>query len=87
MFNIKGYREYQGNFKKKRNGEGTNYYENGNIHYQGEWVDDKCHGKGIGYHENGDIQYEGEWKDDKANGQGIYYEDGIKDYQGNFKRW
>ena len=32
-----------------------NYYENGNIHYQGEWVDDKCHGKGIGYHENGDL--------------------------------
>ena len=49
-------------------GNGKSYYENGNIEYDGEWVDE---GEWVGewvdgkfYYDNGKIRYDGDRKKD-----------------------
>ena len=39
---------FKGKYKnKKRNGKGKEYYENGNLRFEGEYINDKkCKGKG-----------------------------------------
>ena len=70
--------------KFKRNGEGIEYYKNGNIKYEGYFFDDKYDGGGIYYYENGD-RYCGEFKNGKQNGEGcIIYKDGSKTTKGKF---
>ena len=61
------------------------YHENGQIKYEGEWQNGKCHGQGKLYHENGQLRYEGEWQNSKYHGQGkLYYENGTLEHDGQF---
>ena len=65
----------------KKNGKGREYYKNGKIKYEGNFLDDKYEDKEAKfYYENGDL-YIGEFKNGKKKGNGIIYS--IK-YEGNF---
>ena len=63
---------YIGEIKHKlKNGKGKLYYSNGNIKYDGEFVDDKFEGYGKYIEENGRY-YIGKWKNNKMHGKGKY---------------
>ena len=49
-----------------RNGKGIEYYSNGNIKYEGDWVNDKFEGNGKYILENG-VYYIGEYKNGLKN--------------------
>ena len=51
------------------NGDGTYYYNNGDI-YVGEWKNGKKYGKGVFSWKSGDI-YEGNWVEGKRSGIGL----------------
>ena len=76
---------YIGLFKNGlKNGEGIEYYQNGNIKYEGEFVDDKFEGKGKYIFKNGE-SYKGDFKNGLFHGKGIYYyKDGNIRYAGDF---
>ena len=58
----------------KRNGKGIEYYEDGRIKYEGEFVDDEYDdNNGTFYYENGDI-YNGQFKNGKKNGDGCIFD-------------
>ena len=65
-------------------GTGKLYYKNGNIKYEGEFVDGKKEGNGKYIYENGKY-YSGQWLNDYRHGKGIlfYKNDNIK-YDGEF---
>ena len=58
----------------KRQGEGIEYYENGEIKYEGNFVNDEYDGEGKLYHKNGFI-YIGQFKNGKKSGFGCIYKD------------
>ena len=65
-----------------KHGKGIIYYKNGNIMYDGEYVNDKREGNGKYIYENGEY-YIGEWKNDLRHGKGIiYYKNGNIKYDG-----
>ena len=67
-----------------RNGYGILYYKNGNIMYEGDFVNDKAEGNGKYYWENGEY-YIGQFKNGLKHGKGIeYYANGNIKYEGNF---
>ena len=69
---------------KVKDGKGKEYYSNGNIKYDGEFINDKREGKGKFIWEDGEY-YIGEWKDALKHGKGIiYYSNGNIKYDGNF---
>ena len=73
--------EYKNN---KRNGKGKEYYKNGNIKYDGNFVNDKFAGDGKYILEDGEY-YIGQWLNDLKHGKGIvYYKNGTIKYDGNF---
>ena len=52
------------------NGEGIEYYRNGEIKYEGKFINGKWNGYGTEYYENGEFKREGnfsngEWKEEK----------------------
>ena len=55
-----------------KNGKGILYYSNGNIIYDGDWINDKKEGNGKYIDEDGKY-YIGEFKNDLQNGKGILY--------------
>ena len=69
----------------KRNGKGIEYYKNGDIKYEGNFVDDEYDGDdGCFHYENGDI-YIGQFKNGKRNGNGqIYDKDNNLKVEGEF---
>ena len=70
--------------KFKRNGEGIEYYRNGNPKYVGDFLNGKYDGEGKYYFENGDY-YVGEFKSGKKNGEGcIIYKYILKMIKGKF---
>ena len=56
----------------KRNGKGIVYYKNGNIKYEGDFINDKYEGEGKYIWEDGNY-YIGQWKSNLRNGNGILY--------------
>ena len=76
---------YIGQWKKDlKNGKGTLYYPNGNIQYEGDWVNNKKEGNGKYILEDGEY-YKGEWKNGSINGKGtLYYSNGNIQYEGDF---
>jgi len=80
--------QYNGQWENDfRNGEGTEYYENGNKKYEGRWKDGKEHGKGIEYYEDGKTKkYDGQWEKGEKHGEGIlYHENGNETYNGQWE--
>ena len=55
-----------------RHGKGIQYYENGDIMYEGNFVNDEPEGEGKSHNENGSY-YIGHFKNGMKNGKGIYY--------------
>ena len=76
---------YIGQFRNGlRNDKGILYYKNGNIKYDGEFVDDEFEGNGKYYYENGEY-YVGNWYKGSKGGKGkMYYKNrNIKCYYEN----
>lgn len=54
---------YDGELKNgERDGEGVQYYANGQIQYKGSWKEGTYNGKGTLYDENGEKLYSGKWE-------------------------
>ena len=67
-----------------RHGKGKMYYENGNILYDGDFIEDNEEGNGKYYYENGEY-YIGDWGNSLRNGTGkLYYKNGNLKYEGDF---
>ena len=76
---------YIGQFKDNlRNGKGTLYNKNGNIKYEGDWINNKKEGNGKYIYEDGNY-YIGQFKDNLRDGKGkVYLPNGIMIYDGIF---
>ena len=76
---------YIGGYKNNiPNGKGIKYYKNGNILYDGDWVNGKPEGNGKFIREDG-YYYIGQFKNGLRHGKGIiYYKDGKIMYDGDF---
>ena len=62
-WNGKGYNE-SGEISyefKNGTGTGTEFYDNGKLEFEGEYLNGKMHGKGKEYYNNGDLRFEGEY--------------------------
>ena len=68
----------------KTHGKGKLFYKNGNIKYEGDWINDEIEGNGKYYWEDGEY-YIGQFKNGLRNGKGIkYYSNGNIKYEGNW---
>ena len=66
------------------NGKGTLYFSDGNIIYDGEWLDDKYEGNGKLFNINGEY-YIGQFKNGLKHGKGKEYDkNGNIIYDGEF---
>ena len=76
---------YIGEFKNNiPNGKGIKYYKNGNILYEGDWVDGKPEGNGKFNREDGNY-YIGQFKKGLRNGKGTqFYPNGNIKYEGDY---
>ena len=76
---------YLGQFKNNLpNGKGIKYNSNGNIMYEGDFINGKYEGNGKCIFENGQY-YIGQWKNGLKNGKGtLYYKNGDVLYEGDF---
>ena len=67
-----------------KNGKGKVYYKNGNIKYDGGFVNDKYEGNGKYIYESGDY-YIGQFLNGLKHGKGKeYFKNGIIKYDGDF---
>ena len=58
------------------NGNGkTIEYENGEVLFEGEYINGEINGKGKEYYEDGKLKYEGEYLNGYRNGKGKEYSD------------
>ena len=76
---------YKGKFKNNLpNGKGIKYYSNGNIMYEGDFINGKFEGNGKFYYDDGDY-FIGKYKNDLRNGKGIlYYKNGNIMFEGEY---
>ena len=76
---------YIGEFRNNLpNGKGIKYYSNGNILYEGNFINGKFEGNGKYYYEDGDY-FSGEYKNGLRNGKGKeYYSNGNIKYEGDW---
>ena len=83
---IKEY-DYFGNlvFEGDKNGKGKEFYYNGKIKFEGEYLNRKKNGKGKEYNYDGYLIFEGEYTNGKKNGKGKEYDDnGILKFEGEY---
>ena len=76
---------YIGEFKNNiPNGKGIKYYSNGNILYEGDFINGKFEGNGKYFYDDGDY-FIGQYKNGLRNGKGIvYYSNGNIKFECNF---
>ena len=68
----------------KREGKGKMYYKNGDLMYEGDFINDKMEGNGKYIYEDG-IYYIGQFKNTKKTGKGKFYnKNGDLMYEGDF---
>ena len=73
--------EYKNNIP---NGKGIKYYTNGNILYEGEFINGKFEGNGKYIYDDGDY-FIGQYKNGLRNGKGtMYYSNGKIKYEGDW---
>ncbi len=68
----------------KLHGYGVLFDTNGNILYEGEFINGDMSGKGTLYSE-GKLVYKGQFYNNKFHGSGVLYQDGKITYQGQFE--
>ena len=67
-----------------KHGKGKIYYKNGDIKYDGDFVNDKYEGHGKYIYEDGKY-YIGQWLNGHKHGKGkVYYKNGDIKYDGDF---
>ena len=54
------------NIKWKRKRKGKEYYFDGKLKFEGEYLNGKRNGKGKHYYKNGNFEYEGEYLNEKG---------------------
>ena len=52
------------------NGYVKEYNDDGELIFEGKYLNDKRNGKGKEYYKNGELKFEGEYLNDKRNGKG-----------------
>ena len=70
-----------------KNGKGViiDYYKNGELKYEIDYLNGEKSGKGTEYYYNGELRYEGQYFNGEKNGKGKeYYNDGKLFYQGEY---
>ena len=79
------YKFYKGKYiVYETKGKGKEYF-NGELSFEGEYLNGKRNGKGKEYYENGNIKFEGEYLNGKRNGKGKkYYENGNIKFEGEY---
>ena len=50
---------------KNINGKGKEYYDEGRLEFEGEYLNGKRNGKGKEYYDNNNLKFEGEYLNDK----------------------
>ena len=71
-------------FNGLKNSKGIEYYKNGKIKYDGDWVIGKLEGNGKYFFEDDEF-YIGQWKNNLRHGKGIhYYKNGNIKYDGDW---
>ena len=71
---------------EKETEKGKEYYDNGNLKFEGEYLNEKKIGKGKYYYNNGKLQIEAEFKDNDFNGKVKKYdENGELEFDGEYK--
>ena len=68
----------------KKNGNGREFYDNGKLKYEGNYLEDEYDGNGEFHYENGEI-YIGQFKNGKKNGDGYIFKDNKEIKKGKFK--
>ena len=88
--NIENYKQISNRYKRykigERNGKGKEYYDNGKLIFEGEYINgERNKGIGIEYYDNGKIEYEGEYINGERNGKGKeYYDNGKLRFEGEY---
>ena len=74
-----------------RNEKKIEYYDNGYIRFEGEYLNGKRNGKWKEYNDNGNLEFDGEYLNGKRNGKGKEYDYNSKLlFEGEYlngKRW
>ena len=70
-FNIKGRKKFE---IKNGNGKIKEYNEDGELKFEGEYLNGKRNGKGKEYNFYGELIYEGEYLNGQRNGKGKEYD-------------
>ena len=70
-----------------KNGKAKEYYDNGQLSFEGEYLDGKRSGKGKEYNNDGEILFEGEYLDgNRWNDKCIEYNENY-DFQFEGEKW
>ena len=78
---IEAYKKKSGKYKKgKKNGEGKEYFYDGKLKFEGEYLNGKIW-NGKGYNKNGNMEFE--IKDGKGKGKEYYDNDKLK-FEGEY---
>ena len=87
-WNGKGFDESGNIIYELINGTGKvkEYYNEGELYFEGEYLNGKRNGKGKEYNDNGKLKFEGEYLKGKKNGKGKEYSeyDGKLTFEGEF---
>ena len=69
-----------------KNGKGIEYDDDGNLIFEGEYLNDERNGKGKEYYyDNGGLIFEGQYLNGKRNGKGKEHGyDGILEFEGEY---
>ena len=72
-------------WKEKKYGKGKEFYDTGELFFEGQFLNGKRNGTGKEYYKNGRIGYVGEYSNGKENGKGIeYYDNGEILFEGEY---
>jgi len=67
------------------NGKGKEYYNDGKLKFEGEYLNGNRNGKGKEYDYHGKLEFEGEYLNEKRNGKGKEFdEDGNVIFEGEY---
>ena len=70
---------------KGMNGYAKDYYDNGKLKFEGEYLNGKRNGKAKEFYHNGFLKFEGEYLNDERNGKAKeYYDNGNLIYEGEY---